>query len=240
MKTNLKIRSIFILLLFFISIEYTNGQENQYIEDVFADKYFFSHEESKKSIIVYARRDTVIEVWVDGLKDVAKYTNNFMDRSFYSDKSEVAYEFYDRRICSVAAIFDGDEFRPQINPQVFGEVTLYDCSKVNDEYWEYISPEEVLNLNNIAYYLQQLEDPKCNDCIILILEKIIKASPTRIVAYLNLGDAHWSNKNYTKAKSAYAKYCELMQAKGKKTKIPKRVSDRMKIYYIPFEIGFEK
>ena len=240
MKTNLKIRSIFILLLFFISIEYTNGQENQDIENVFSDKYLFSHEESKKSIIVYVRRDSIIEVWVDGKKDMARFTDNYTGRYFYSDESEVAYELYTRRIRSVGAIFDGNESRPQINPQVFGEVTLYDCSRVNDGYWEYLSPEEVLNLNNTAYYLQQLGDPKCNDCIILILEKIIKASPSRIVAYLNLGDAYWSNKNYIKGKSAYAKYCELMQAKGKKSKIPKRVSDRMKVYYIPFEIGLEK
>ena len=79
--------------------------------------------------------------------------------------------------------------------------------------------------NDIAYYLEQ---SKLYNESIYLLKKIIKKSPKRTVAYINLGDAYWNSQNKEKAKDAYKIYLEQMKEKSKEQKIPKRIFERLK------------
>ncbi len=88
-----------------------------------------------------------------------------------------------------------------------------------------ISKNTLENYNNIAYYL---EKGKAYKESAYLLEKLIKYSPQRSVAYFNLGDAYWGLKSNIKAKQAYNTYISLMKKSGKEAKIPKRVYDRVK------------
>lgn len=87
-----------------------------------------------------------------------------------------------------------------------------------------INKFNISKYNDIAYYLEQsgayIE-------AIFLLEKIIKQSPNRTVAYINLGDAYWGNNEQEKAKNAYNEYLELMKVNGKEHKIPERVFNRL-------------
>jgi hypothetical protein len=80
--------------------------------------------------------------------------------------------------------------------------------------------------NDIAYFLEQLQLYKES---IFLLEKIIKYSPTRVVAYLNIADSYWGNNQEAEAKKHYKKYLELMKSQNKDlNKILKRVNERIK------------
>lgn len=88
-----------------------------------------------------------------------------------------------------------------------------------------ITTKNVLQLNEKAYQYQQ--QGKYKEAIDL-LQKILKAFPQRVVAYLNLGDAFWGNNEKDKAGTAYGKYADLMKEQNKDlTKIPSRVYERM-------------
>lgn len=87
-----------------------------------------------------------------------------------------------------------------------------------------LNEKTIINYNDIAYYLEQ---SKAYKEAIYLLEKIIKKSPRRTVAYINLGDAYWGINNNEKAKSAYLHYVELMKTSGKESKIPNRVKERV-------------
>ena len=61
------------------------------------------------------------------------------------------------------------------------------------------------------------------------VEKIIQKEPTRVVAYLNLGDSYWANDDKEKAKQNYQKYIDLMKSQQKDiSKVPQRVYERSK------------
>ncbi len=88
----------------------------------------------------------------------------------------------------------------------------------------------VQKYNDIAYYIISI--PSCNEELlqegINILLYIVKIFPNRTVAYINLGDAYWGLNENTKAKEAYKKYIELMNANGKESKISQRIYERLK------------
>ncbi|WP_378184182.1 hypothetical protein [Aquimarina sp. SS2-1] len=63
---------------------------------------------------------------------------------------------------------------------------------------------------------------------VFLLEKIVEEVPDRTVAYINLGDAYWGLQEKEKTQKAYNIYVEQMKTKGKETKIPKRVLERLK------------
>lgn len=88
-----------------------------------------------------------------------------------------------------------------------------------------IEKHEVEELNNRAYYLEQLG--KYEEAI-SILEKIVEQFPDRMVAYINLGDAYWGNHEKEKAKNTYQIYTKMMRERGKDAKIPMRVWERIK------------
>lgn len=81
--------------------------------------------------------------------------------------------------------------------------------------------------NDLAYYVGQCKDGKTSS--IFLLKEIIKKEPSRIVAYLNLGDAKWDFEQKEDAKESYNKYISLMKKQNKDLKkIPQRVYDRIK------------
>ncbi len=102
-------------------------------------------------------------------------------------------------------------------------------SSLNKAYIEYylqhypLSKKTVTSYNNAAYYMIKKEK---FFTAIFLLEKIVEKFPQRTVAYINLGDAYYSDydKRY---KQAYAKYIALMEKHNKRSRIPKRVWKRM-------------
>ena len=88
-----------------------------------------------------------------------------------------------------------------------------------------ISKSNVSSYNNIAYFL---EKKGLSTQSIFLLEKIIKKFPNRTVAYINLGDAYWGTGQKDEAKEAYKKYVSQMNQKGFSTKIPERISNRLR------------
>lgn len=89
-----------------------------------------------------------------------------------------------------------------------------------------VSVKNITTYNDAAYYL--IEGKSYNEARIILLD-IIKSSPDRTVAYLNLGDAEWGFDEKGDAKKSYKKYIELMKSQNKDLKkIPQRVYDRIK------------
>lgn len=80
--------------------------------------------------------------------------------------------------------------------------------------------EDVRELNDAAYFLARLGYRK--EAIFLI-NKVIVLDPERVVAYLNLGDIYWFDKNRIQAKKNYSIYIKKMEKKGLKEKIPKHI-----------------
>lgn len=78
-------------------------------------------------------------------------------------------------------------------------------------------------LNDIAYFWQQAN---FNSDAIWLLEKVIDNNPERVVAYLNLADAYWSEGEKQAAQKNYNIYVSIMTKQGKQKKIPSRVMDR--------------
>lgn len=83
---------------------------------------------------------------------------------------------------------------------------------------------DIQTANNVAYYLEQHSDYKQAS---FFLEEIIKTSPKRTVAYINLGDSYWGLGKKEEAKEAYKIYIEQMKVNGKEKKIPKRVLQKI-------------
>jgi uncharacterized protein YeeX (DUF496 family) len=78
----------------------------------------------------------------------------------------------------------------------------------------------VLFLNNIAYYMEQMS---ITMPAIAILEAIIADYPDRTVSYLNLSDALSKNRLKVKAEKVYKQYIKLMKTKGKQNEISQRL-----------------
>lgn len=77
----------------------------------------------------------------------------------------------------------------------------------------------VLFLNNIAYYLEQMSIAVP---AIIILETIVANYPDRTVSYLNLSDALAKNNLKIKAEKLYKQYVKFAQTKDKQKEIPQR------------------
>jgi tetratricopeptide (TPR) repeat protein len=86
--------------------------------------------------------------------------------------------------------------------------------------------EEIEVINNKAFYLKKYKDYEIS---LLLLDKVIEKSPTRVVAYLNIADCYWEMKDKPKAIENYKKYIQLMTEQNKDlNKIPKYVYERVK------------
>ncbi|MHC8397694.1 tetratricopeptide repeat protein [Pseudomonas sp. LB3P93] len=79
------------------------------------------------------------------------------------------------------------------------------------------------SFNDIAYFWQQAG---FNEDAIWLLGKVIADNPKRVVAYLNIADAYWSEGDKATAAKNYKAYNELMIAGGKQQKIPERSKER--------------
>lgn len=87
------------------------------------------------------------------------------------------------------------------------------------------SPANQQLLNDIAYFWQQAG---FNADAIWLLTNVIENDPKRVVAYLNIADAYWSDGNKISAVKNYRLYIEMMNASGKQAKIPLVVMERAK------------
>lgn len=78
-------------------------------------------------------------------------------------------------------------------------------------------------LNDVAYFWEQAN---FNSDAIWLLETVIENNPERVVAYLNLADAYWSEGHKQAAQKNYNSYIGIMTKQGKQQKIPSRVTAR--------------
>ncbi|MHA7683304.1 tetratricopeptide repeat protein [Cupriavidus sp. PET2-C1] len=100
-------------------------------------------------------------------------------------------------------------------------ITSYDAS----EFSEHVSVENVVILNDIAYFF--VESGRSDDAIPL-LNSIVQKFPRRIVAKLNLADAYWNIGVGDRASILYGQYYRAMISGNMKGMVPERVIDRMK------------
>ncbi len=223
------------LILLFTGISIINAQDNKDWLLVYANKYFCSDLACEKSVIIYARRDTMIEVWIDGVKDTADYSHGKSVEYFESWDNGVmlTLELYDDNSLGVySRTFLGIEseyqVEPNIQPVTFDECTFYDCSYYrNIDNFKHLRSSNLLKLNKTASYLIQIGDDQCYDCAISILEKITDANPTLAAPLLNLADAYWDTENFDKAKESYLNYTELMKQNNHCDDIPSHVIERL-------------
>lgn len=75
-------------------------------------------------------------------------------------------------------------------------------------------------LNDYAFFLQEAGKDKFK--VINILQQVIKVSPERAVAYLNIGDAYYEI-NQEVAKAYYRKYVDIMNKNKKLALVPEKV-----------------
>ncbi len=223
------------LILLFTSISIINAQDKNDWSQVYADKYFFSYGAAKKSVIVYARRDTMIEVWIDGWKDTADYSESkrvnmyecwdngvVMNLTIYSNYT---LGIYSREFLGIESDY---QVEPNIEPVTFGQCTFYDCTRFKEFVsFENLEPSNFLELNKRASYLIQIGDDQCYDCAISILEKIVNADSTLVAPLLNLADAYWDTESFDRAKECYLKYIELMKQNNHCDDIPSHVIERL-------------
>ncbi len=96
---------------------------------------------------------------------------------------------------------------------------------VDYPYWKYlpIDSTNVTQYNDLGFYLEQ--GGRYKEAVVLLTE-VIKAIPTRTVAYLNLADAYWGLSDTTNASINYCKYIELMKRRNLEKKIPERALER--------------
>ncbi|VDY63740.1 tetratricopeptide repeat protein [Shimwellia blattae] len=78
--------------------------------------------------------------------------------------------------------------------------------------------------NDYGFLLQQAGR---NVDAVTVLNIVVKNTPKRAVAYLNIADAYWASGDVTKSSQNYKEYIKLMKI-SHNNKIPKRAIDRSK------------
>lgn len=86
------------------------------------------------------------------------------------------------------------------------------------------APENHALINDLAFFLSQSEHVALS---LDLLEQVVRFSPERVVAWLNLGDARERTGDHSAARSAYRTYRDLMRERGESRKIPQRVHDAL-------------
>lgn len=89
-----------------------------------------------------------------------------------------------------------------------------------------VTEQIVETYNNIGFFLGENDEGVYG--AVFVLDKVITAIPDRAVAYLNIADAYFKIQSLPQAKTAYAKYADLMKRQGTQKKIPQRALDRVK------------
>jgi hypothetical protein len=118
-----------------------------------------------------------------------------------------------------------DSIEIQVNSMKHANVTsfknIFTVDHAEEILQDYpVHKSNVLFLNNIAYYMEQMSIAMP---AIAILEAIIADYPDRTVSYLNLSDALIKNNLKVKAEKIYKQYVKLMKTKGKQNEIPQRL-----------------
>lgn len=78
--------------------------------------------------------------------------------------------------------------------------------------------------NDYGFFLEQAGGAGYD---IEVLQQVVKMSPQREVAHLNLADALWKRGNKQQAATEYKEYVNLMTAKGQAGNLPTRVRTRL-------------
>lgn len=188
----------------FIPLTFISGQ---YLMDI--DFYKKNNQWISKSVTYY-----------DGNSTGEKIQKQDIAISFKEFKfNSVREKFNTKAAAVVASSFDKiKDKNTLVNLDIYA---ISDILKENP-----VSIKNITIYNDAAYYL--IEAKNYNEARIILLD-IVKFSPDRIVAYLNLADAEWGFDEKQDAKKSYKKYIELMKEKGKDlNKIPQRVYDRIK------------
>lgn len=86
-------------------------------------------------------------------------------------------------------------------------------------------PDYVLALNEYGYFLQRAGDHRA---ALPIFENVVRASPERVVARLNLADTLWALGRQTDARLHYHTYQLTMITTGKASKVPPHVVTRLR------------
>jgi hypothetical protein len=159
-------------------------------------------------------------------QSVYLFTDNFRQNFLLEDFSASSFSFSNnnpfRYKYKRSNYLDSIEFQVRsmksANVVLFKNIFIIDHAE--EILYDYsISKTNVLFLNNIAYYLEQMS---ITMPAITILETIVANYPDRTVSYLNLSDALAKNKLMIKAEKLYRQYVMLMKTKGKQKEIPQR------------------
>jgi hypothetical protein len=117
---------------------------------------------------------------------------------------------------SAAAISDATSRALAIKDQMFMGVDSYvSC---------YPPAKNVQALNDLGFYLAQAGD----DLSALKIYRGVEVAGKRTVLMLNIADSLWNMKRTSEAIEYYKQYSDAMNADGKSTKVPVRVSERIK------------
>lgn len=84
--------------------------------------------------------------------------------------------------------------------------------------------EYVEIVNDYGFFLEQSGESRQ---AVEVLAQVIKMSPQREAAHLNLADALWKRGDHQEATTEYKKYTDLMTANGKASGIPDRIKKRL-------------
>lgn len=115
--------------------------------------------------------------------------------------------------------------KSQDTPEKLYAFSLIDKSK---GYWSinnkiYVDSKKI---DTIQEFWQPYKD--CwEDEAIYMAELIIKKESTNPIPYINIGDFHWENKDYAKAKKFYLQYLKYMKLLGKEKKVDKKIFSRI-------------
>ncbi|WBV59849.1 tetratricopeptide repeat protein [Chryseobacterium camelliae] len=187
------------------------------------EKYVFVY--SQKGLTLAYKE--VIKFGREGVSLNKLYFNHYaMNGKTYEDIQSLGSDIHDNFNTSAPVNFLYDSQK-----RIFAKETYR--STPEDLYINYpkvAKPSlEITNIetaNNQAYALQQIGENYSSHAL---LEEIIKKSPERVVAYLNLADSYWDLNDKNKAKETYQKYISLMKSQKKEvSKIPERAYQRSK------------
>lgn len=184
-------------------------------------KYIFGHNEPiNKWLLNYAEQKEVSNAGETYLfKNVTEDENidilSFTVFSFNMDEAD-KYVFKNNKYIE-QILEQVKEFRAAKNQAFKNIFTTEHAQELLKNYP--ITLTNVIQINNIAYYLEQMDILMP---AIYILEEIITQYPNRIVSYLNISDAFNKLGLKTKAKENYNHYVTIMKQRGKAGEISQR------------------
>lgn len=208
-----------------IEINFTDRYNAVFKYTVNSDNYtciFNLNEVQNNWLLVYAEKKTILddEYIYSFTGDISPETalNSFILASFDYDSDEMNnYVFkkknYLEKIEEQVKYFRSSKIKS------FENIFTAEHARELVHYYP-VSLMNVIYINNIAYYLEQM------DIVIpsvSILESIISVFPNRVVSYLNMGDALAKLNLITKSKEYYKQYIGLMKNRGKAYEIPQRL-----------------